>query len=400
MYLKEKTIRLLRVKNIIFTMIGVFGVLVFGYYIVSEFTYYRNDLETAWHAKSMASSIVGSCICAILLLEAAISRSLIGKATFYSSYFEGDLDGYVKCSDLAKVLGKSEKKITTQLYLFRNLYMKKFELKDQDGRKVVALYSKKCLCECRNCGANIEKRIYFTGVCPYCGSSDLFAKVLADDRFYSISNNLKYGVKRPVFYTSKNLNARKAGVIILFALSAVIALVALMMTLSEIPHYFNEEYQREILFSPENHLYSYELIKADILEGIVFGITLFLIFTPLAFRGIRQSISANAAAIYAKFFSESKTAFIDAENLPDMGSISSGSSGKKKLKGARNAIRSNYLVNCTLEVHDDRLMVALAKKIVKDQCPSCGAPIVGAANENYVCQYCGRVIMEVIEKKF
>lgn len=400
MYLKEKTIRLLRVKNIIFTMIGVFGVLVFGYYIVSEFTYYRNDLDTAWHAKSMASSIVGSCICAILLLEAAISRNLIGKATFYSSYFEGDLDGYVKCSDLAKVVGKSEKKITTQLYLFRNLYMKKFELKDRDGRKIVALYSKKCLCECRNCGANIEKRIYFTGVCPYCGSSDLFAKVLTDDRFYSISNNLKYGVKRPVFYTSKNLNARKAGVIILFALSAVIALIALMMTLSEIPHYFNEEYQREILFSPENHLYSYELIKADILDGIVFGITLFLIFTPLAFRGIRQSISANVAAIYAKFFSESKTAFIDAENLPDMGSISSGASGKKKLKGARNAIRSNYLVNCTLEVHDDRLMVALAKKIVKDQCPSCGAPIAGAANENYVCQYCGRVIMEVIEKKF
>lgn len=50
-------------------------------------------------------------------------------------------------------------------------------------------------------------------------------------------------------------------------------------------------------------------------------------------------------------------------------------------------------------MHDGRMVAALAKKIVKDQCPSCGAPIVGAVDENYVCQYCCRVIMGVIEKK-
>ena len=39
------------------------------------------------------------------------------------------------------------------------------------------------------------------------------------------------------------------------------------------------------------------------------------------------------------------------------------------------------------------------KKIVKDQCPSCGAPIVGAVDENYKCSYCGNTIIGVIEKK-
>lgn len=396
MYLREKTIRLLSIKNNIFTIVGVLGTLMSGYYIISEFIYYRDDLYTAWHAKSMASSIVWLIICTILLTEAAISRNLIGKATFYSSYFEGDLDGYVKCCDLAEVVGKSAKKVEKQLHLFRRLYMKKFELKEIDGMKVVELYSKKCMCECRNCGANIEKRIYFTGVCPYCKSSDLFAKVLTDNRFYSISNDLKSGVKKPVFYTDKRLNAKKVLIASLLILSAGIAMIALMMTASEIFHYFDEEYQTQILFSPESHLRSYDLIKADILDSILFGTVLWLIFIPLAFRELVRMTDATVAGIYAKFLAKSKVPFIHAKNLPDIGILSDE---KRKLKGARNAIRRKYLVNCSLEMHDGRLMVALAKKIVKDKCPSCNAPIVGAVDENYVCQYCRRLIMEVIEKK-
>ena len=38
------------------------------------------------------------------------------------------------------------------------------------------------------------------------------------------------------------------------------------------------------------------------------------------------------------------------------------------------------------------------KKIVKDKCPSCSGPIVGAVDENYVCNYCGKQIMGVVEK--
>lgn len=396
MYLKEKTIKLLRIKNIIFAIIGVFNLLVSGYYIVSEFIYYRDDLYTAWHAKSMTSSIVWVIISIILLITAAISRNRIGNATFYSSYFEGDLDGYVKYGDLAEVTGKSVKKVRRQLRLFRKYYMKNYELKEENGEEIVELYSKKCFCECGNCGAHIEKRIFFTGACPYCGSSDLFAKVLTDNRFYSISNDFKSGVKKPAYYTAKLLNVKKALFVILLILGAFVSIVALMMTLSEIPHYFDQEYQKQILLSPESHLRSYKLIKADILDSIIFSALLLLIFAPLAFLRFRKTISVYAADACAAFFSKCQTPFVKAKKLPDF-AMASGE--KKKLKEVRSAIRRGYLVHCTLEMHDGKLMAALAKKIVKDQCPSCGAPIVGAVDENYVCKYCGKLIMDVIEKK-
>jgi DNA-directed RNA polymerase subunit RPC12/RpoP len=43
-------------------------------------------------------------------------------------------------------------------------------------------------------------------------------------------------------------------------------------------------------------------------------------------------------------------------------------------------------------------MVALAKQIVKDRCINCGAPIVGAVDEHYKCNYCRNMIMGVIKK--
>lgn len=395
MYLKEKTVRLLRIKNIVFIMIGVVSIFVCGFYIVSEFTYYRDDPYTAWHAKSMASSVAWVITGAALLIEAAVSRNLMGKAAFYSGYFEGSLDGWVKCSDLAEVVGKKEEKVKRQLSAFRKLYMKKFELVEKDGETAAELYSRKTLCECRSCGANIEKRIFFTGSCPYCQSSDLSAKVLSDNRFYSISNDVKTGIKKPAFYTAGHLNEKKALLTILSVVSAFVAMIGLMMVFAELPHYFDREYQRELLLSPENHLYSYELIKADILDTVLFAAVMFLVFTPLVISGIRRIISIRTSGICARFFSKSEKPFIDAEKLPDIGFLSDG---RRKLKCVRSAIHRGDLVNCTLEMHDGKLMAVLAKKIVKDRCLSCGSPIVGAADENYVCKSCGRLIMGVVEK--
>lgn len=396
MYLKEKTIKLLQIKNVIFAIIGVFNLLVSGLYIISEFVYYRDDLDSALHAKSMTSSIVWVIISIILLIAAAISRNRINDAAFYSSYFEGDLDGYVRYADLAEVTGKSLKKVKRQLHSYLKFYMKNYELKEKNREEIVELYSKKCTCECRNCGAHIEKRIFFTSICPYCGSSDLFAKVLTNDRFYSISNDFKSGVKNPDFYKSRNLSVKKVLFVILLILGLSVAAIALMMALSTIPHYFDREYQEKILLSPENHLYSYELIKADILDTIILAATLFLVFTPLALLRFRKTISVYAADICADFLSKCKAPFAKVKTLPDLGAVSDE---KKKLKKVRDAIRRRYLLHCTLEVHEDILTIALAKKIVKDQCPSCGAPIVDAVDENYVCKYCSNLIMGVIEKK-
>lgn len=200
MYLNEKKIKWLQIKNILLICFGVFEAFFSGSYIVSEFVMYRDNLYTAWHAKSMASSILFFTVGSILLVHALISRHRIGQATFFSSYFEG--------------------------------------------------------------------------TCPYCKSSDLFAKILTDQRFYSISSDVEKGNQDASFY-----------------------------------------------------LY-----------------------------------------------------------------------GGRKIQKVRKAIHKGDLINCTLEVHQKELVVALAKKIVKDKCPSCSGPIVGAVDENYVCNYCGKQIMGVVEK--
>ena len=62
-------------------------------------------------------------------------------------------------------------------------------------------------------------------------------------------------------------------------------------------------------------------------------------------------------------------------------------------------MQKGYLKNCILERHSGVLEVALAKKIVKDKCPSCGGPITGASDRDYICQYCGAKIMDVVTKK-
>ena len=91
MYLNEKKIKLLQTKNILFICFGVFEAFFSGSYIVSEFVMYRDNLYTAWHAKSMASSILFFTVGSILLVHALISRHRIGQATFFSLLFHRHL---------------------------------------------------------------------------------------------------------------------------------------------------------------------------------------------------------------------------------------------------------------------------------------------------------------------
>ena len=134
MYLLEKRIKKLRIKNIIFILMAAANILVSGSYIISEFVYYRDDLETAMNAVSMKSAIRGVIFAIIVLIIAIISRKWIGNARIYSSYFENDLDGYVTYYDLAGVTGYSPAKVRSQLKLYRKLYMKNFELKVINGQ--------------------------------------------------------------------------------------------------------------------------------------------------------------------------------------------------------------------------------------------------------------------------
>ena len=166
-----------------------------------------------------------------------------------------------------------------------------------------------------------------------------------------------------------------------------------MFTASQISHYFDKDYQRKILLDPSKHLPSYELIKKDIMDMIVFGTAIVAVLTPLVVMRWRKTLALFAAHHWSAYFATVRTPFIPENKLPQI------TAGRSKLSRMRRAIRSRYLKNCTLEVHGGELMVALAKRTVKDQCLSCGAPLTGVADENSRCSYCGNLIMGVLEKR-
>ncbi len=396
MYLREKQIKILKVKNVIFVIIGIFCVASSVFVLTSLISYYHDDFKIVLEARATPDCVKNIIIGMILLVIAGISRRRIGDANFYSSYFEGDLSGYIQYGDLAEVTGKSEGTVKQQLHFFRKIYMKGYELEIVDHTEQVVLNSKKCICECKNCGAPIEKRIYFTGVCPYCGSSDLFAKVLTNNRFYSIGNRMSEGIKNPEFYSIKNITMKKKQFLLYLFLGLFAVAIGTIICLGNIADYNNQEYLKEVLLSGKSHYSSFALIKAEIMDNIIWGAVLALAFIPVVINRYKKIKYVSVADDCSQYFSKCKTPFVNAKDLPIAPNNSNNKSGLKLVRGA---LRQRYLLNCTFEKHDGVLKVALAKKIVKDQCPSCGGAIVGAVDEHYQCRYCGNVIMGVIHKK-
>lgn len=396
MYLREKRIKILKIKNVIFVILGIFFVAVSVYVIASLVSHYHDNLKTVLEAKATPDCVKNTIIGVILLIIAGISRRHIEDANFYSSYFEGDLSGYIKYSDLAEVAGKSESMVKRQLHFFRKIYMKGYELEIVDQTQQVVLNSKKCICECRHCGASIEKRIYFTGVCPYCGGSDLFARVLTDGRFYSIENRMAEGVKNPEFYSIKDIIMKKKLFLLYLCLGLIAFALGTIICLGNIADYNNQEYLKKVLLSGESPYSSFALIKGEIMDNIIWGAVLALAFIPVVINRCKKIKYVSVADDCSQYFSQCKTPFVNAENLPV---ATSKSNYRRGLKAVRGALRQRYLLNCTFEKHDGVLKVALAKKIVKDQCPFCGGGIVGAVDEHYQCRYCGNVIMDVVRKK-
>ncbi len=396
MYLREKRIKILKIKNVILVTLGLFFVASSVLVMVSLISHYHDDLETVLEARATPDCVKDTIIGVIFLLIAGISRHLIGDANIYSAYFEGDLSGYIQYNDLAEVTGKSKGRVKRQLHFFRRIYMKGYELEIVEQTEQVVLNSKKCMCECQHCGASIEKRIYFTGVCPYCGSSDLFAKVLTGSRFYSIRNEMEEGIKNPEFYSLKKLKVRRGLFQFYLCLGASALAIGMIICLGNIVDYNNKEYLKEVLLSGKSHYSSYALIKAQIMDNSISGAVLALAFAPVVINRFKKIKYIDCTNDCSQYFSQCKTPFVEAEELPV---VKYKANKKRGLKLVRGALRQHYLLNCTFEKHEGVLKVALAKKIVKDQCPSCGGAIVGAVDEQYQCRYCGTVIMGVIRSK-
>ncbi len=397
MYTKDKRIKRMRIIGMIFSAVGTFEITMSVWNIVSLISYYRDDLETVLHARSTPQSIRSILVGTILLLIALKLKEMVEDANFFSGYFEGDLDGYVAYQDLADVTGKKKTKVKKQLHLLHRTCMKNFELQETSGREQVVLSSKKYMCECKNCGAPVEKKVYFTGNCAYCGSSDLYAKVLSDNRFYSISTDVAKGGKRPEFYLASNLSAKRALSLVIIGLSVCVMVIMGGYALDCLSKYHNEEYMRELLLSGEQHFVSFEVFKKDMINAILWAIAIILAFIPAVVGRVKGISYISVADTCSKFFAGHKTPFVKVEDLP---ATKSRKPGKKiSMMAVRGALKKRYLQNCTLEKHGDVLTVALAKRIVKDKCPSCNGPIVGAVDEHYKCRYCGNMIMNVVRKK-
>ena len=279
-----------------------------------------------------------------------------------------------------------------QLLFFRIIYLKNYKFKTINGVNQIELYSKKCTCKCKNCGAVIEKSVYFTGICPYCRSSDLFAKVLTGNRFYSITNQMSGGRRNLEFYSSKHLKLRKALFTCGLCFGLIIFFIALIACIEQISNYNDQEYLTDVLMSGTSYS-SYALIKSEILDNIIWSIVIIMAMVPpICVMGLRLK-DIFTTYTCSKFFSKCTTPFVKATDLPVLNSKKHG------IKSVKRAICRHYLLNCSFEKHDDVLKLALARKIVKDECPSCGASIVGAVDENYKCKYCGNIIMDVICRK-
>ena len=157
-----------------------------------------------------------------------ISANAIRKAHFYSSYFETELYSDVGYDELSQATGYTANKVRRDLHIFRRLYMKRFSfVRNDEGEEHIELYSKTVECSCKNCGAVIDKKIYFAGICPYCKTSDVFAAVITDSKVYSIRNDTSKNRNKPEYYLQKSFWAKAGWRIIALSLSIIAILLFL-----------------------------------------------------------------------------------------------------------------------------------------------------------------------------
>lgn len=406
MYLKSDLIRFLKVKNVVLLIFGIFLTAGSVSNMTQLIVYYFGDLFTILTARSAPGSVVCLIIGALMIVYSRISRKLINDACFFSGYFEGDLNGYVDFAELAQVTGKTSAQIKSLLEFLRPLYMKNFRVIPAVNYRypeIIELYSKTVTCACRSCGGLMEKRVYFTGVCPYCGSSDLTAQIVSGQRFYYINDNVSGKPGIPSYYEAPALNTKRIAYAITFGVALFFWIILFIVFMTNVSNYNNDEYLRETLLSGRSYL-SFELIRAQMMNIIIFTAFALVSVSAAMIITIARLTSIETSQRYARYFARTPSPFISFSELARINRINSPLGDKSSVtpeliyKRIVKSIKDGYLCGCSPEMHGGVLRIALAKQIVKDRCPGCGAPIVGAVTENYSCRYCRRIITGVIRK--
>ena len=200
------------------------------------------------------------------------------------------------------------------------------------------------------------------------------------------------------------MNAKRIAYAVGFGIALFFVFIFFIVFMTFVSNYNNEEYLRETLLSGRSYS-SFELIRASMMNVIIFSaFGLVAVGSALVFTFVRM-LSIENAQRYARRFAQFPAPFI---SLPELAQISRANSPLGQSSGITpewvykkivKSIKEGYLRGCSPEKHGGVLRISLAKQIVKDRCPGCGAPIVGAVTENYACRYCGRIITGVIRKK-
>ena len=391
MYLKKNVITFLKIKNILLAIIAIANLIVATAFQIFLVVRYWGDTYTIMHAKGTSEFIFWIIAGPIILIHVVLSSSNIGDAFFYSGYFEGDLDGYVTADELAEVTGRPANKVTKQLKSFPHIYMKNYVFRDGGAE----LASKTTTCECLSCGGIIEKKIFFTGECPYCNSSDLRARVITDGKYYSITNEVKGKPQNFEYYSGKRLTTKRVLFPVLMGLTLFVMLICLIIAIYNMVKYNDHDYLVSIILDPNDHRYDFENIHYDMVYSILACACIIIGLIPVLVKRIRKITLVNVAYVMADFLKKVITPFVSASKLPSYKSTGA----RKKINLIFNSLKKGYLQHCTIEKHGGTLQVALGKEIVKDRCPNCGGAIVGAADKDYICRYCGSKIMDVIVKK-
>lgn len=128
MYLKNGLISFLKVKNVILLILGIFFTAASASNMIELIVYYFGDWFTIIHANSTLGSVFLFIIGVLMIVCSRGSRRLINDACFFSSYFEGDLNGYVDFAELAEVTGRTTSQIKSRIALLHLLYMKNFRV--------------------------------------------------------------------------------------------------------------------------------------------------------------------------------------------------------------------------------------------------------------------------------
>ncbi len=388
MYVRNRLIVFLKIKNAVLLFLGLFFAFIGAADIISMVLYYLGDMETVINAVSFPGSIVCLFVGAATVLYVILSSIAIKKAVFYGSCFENSLYDSISFSELSGIMGYSSLRVRRELHLLRRIYMCRFVFSFNDNGEYIELYSKKISCSCRSCGAVIEKKEYFAGVCPYCKNSDIFASVITDNRAYSISSDTSAERSKKSYYLKRSLPFSMTVFLILSVIFMSAAFIMIFIIIDFSVKYFNTEYLTELIMSGEGYS-TIELNQSKILNNIVWFIFFELVFLPIAIICFRKIILISRSIYIAGNFSHSQKPYVYFSSL-----------GLRKAPSlVRRSIQSGYLKNCAIEKHIKSMRISLAKKIVRDRCPYCAASIVGAANEDYICPYCKNRLINVIAKK-